>query len=91
VGLLEIGEDLAPEKIQGVWMGFLKVSAEGSRFLRDLLARIAADDEALRSMNMVGLIREVIRAGKDVRVVYTTGHWVSIDSVEDVLAAGSFL
>jgi len=25
-----------------------------------------------------------------VRVVYTTGHWLDVDSLEDVLAAGSF-
>jgi hypothetical protein len=25
-----------------------------------------------------------------VRVVYTTGHWLDVDSLDDVLAAGSF-
>jgi hypothetical protein len=25
-----------------------------------------------------------------VRVLYTTGHWLDVDSLEDVIAAGSF-
>jgi phosphoenolpyruvate phosphomutase len=71
-------------------MGFLKVSPAGALYLRGLLERLAADGEALRTMDMPALLRELVRAGREVRVVYTAGHWLDIDSVEDVLAAGSF-
>lgn len=35
-------------------------------------------------------VDELVRRGHSVRVVYTTGHWLDVDSLEDVLAAGSF-
>ena len=31
-----------------------------------------------------------LRKEKSVRVVYTTGHWLDVDSMDDVVAAGSF-
>jgi phosphoenolpyruvate phosphomutase len=90
VRLVDISGTLPPEQIHGEWTGFLKVSAEGARFLRSLLDAIAGDDQALRSIDMVGLLREVLRAGKEIRVIYTAGHWLSLDRVEDVVAAGGF-
>jgi phosphoenolpyruvate phosphomutase len=36
------------------------------------------------------LLTELVRNGERVRVIYTTGHWLDIDSLEDVVAAGSF-
>jgi phosphoenolpyruvate phosphomutase len=88
--LLDVSADLAAEEIHGEWIGFLKVSAEGARFLRILLARLAVDKGGLRSMDLGGLLREIIKAGKEVRVVYTAGHWMRLGRAEDVQAAGSF-
>jgi phosphoenolpyruvate phosphomutase len=90
VHLKEVAADLAPARIDGEWMGLLKVSQTGAAFLRALLAQLATDGDRLRRMSLADLLREIIRAGKEVRVVYTAGHWLDIDSVEDVLAAGSF-
>ena len=39
---------------------------------------------------MAGLMKEILRAGKEIRVMYTTGNWFDIDSVDDVLTAGTF-
>lgn len=86
--MLEVATDLEPQHTHGEWTGFLKVSAAGARFLRDLLQQLP--DETLRRMSMAELLREIIARGKEIRVVYTAGHWLDIDSVEDVLAAGSF-
>ena len=36
------------------------------------------------------LLNSIAGKGGDIRVVYTTGHWLDVDSVEDVVAAGSF-
>jgi phosphoenolpyruvate phosphomutase len=33
---------------------------------------------------------ELVRRGHQVRVIYTTGHWLDVDSLDDVLAAGTF-
>lgn len=36
---------------------------------------------------LTALARQELRS---VRVVYTTGHWLDVDGLDDVLAAGSF-
>ena len=36
------------------------------------------------------LARELARLGHEVDVVYTSGHWLDVDTVADVVRAGSF-
>jgi phosphoenolpyruvate phosphomutase len=36
------------------------------------------------------LLTELVARGEKLRVVYTTGHWLDVDSVADVIAAGRF-
>jgi NDP-sugar pyrophosphorylase family protein len=39
---------------------------------------------------MPDLINTLIENGNIVRVIYTTGHWLDIDAVQDLVAAGNF-
>ena len=39
---------------------------------------------------MHDLLTELVKRGEEIRVIYTTGCWLDVDSLEDVLAAGSF-
>jgi NDP-sugar pyrophosphorylase family protein len=41
-------------------------------------------------LQMVDVLGQIIKAGKEIRVVYTAGNWLDIDRVEDVLAGSSF-
>jgi phosphoenolpyruvate phosphomutase len=88
--LLRASADLPRSEIHGEWMGFLKVSTRGAQFLREHLERIAQEHpERLKQMSLLEMLDE-LAAVHDVRVVYSTGHWLDIDSVEDVLAGGAF-
>ena len=49
-----------------------------------------AADPANRQSKLHHLLAAIAAKGGDVRVIYTTGHWLDVDSVEDVLAAGKF-
>ena len=82
-------EDLPEDRIHGEWMGFLKVSAAALPRFRSLVAGLAAKPEN-RKAKLHQLLTELVRNGERVRVIYTTGHWLDIDSLEDVVAAGSF-
>ena len=57
--------------------------------LRELVAEMAALPEN-RQAKLHSVLDELVRRGHRVRVVYTTGHWLDVDSLEDILAAGSF-
>jgi phosphoenolpyruvate phosphomutase len=89
VWLEAAGEDLAEADIHGEWMGFLRVAAPALPRLRAVVAALAADP-ANRRAKLHHLLAELVRRGEKVRVVYTTGHWLDVDSLDDVVAAGSF-
>jgi phosphoenolpyruvate phosphomutase len=79
------------DTVTGEWMGFLRTSASGSAQLSSLLRELATSDpERFRSMSMPDLLEELVARGHDVRVLYSIGNWLDIDSVEDVVAGANF-
>jgi phosphoenolpyruvate phosphomutase len=90
ITLLDIFSDNNAELIHGEWTGFLKLSGAGASFLRELLEGMSVDVEVLKSMNMAGLLRKILDAGKEIRVIYTRGSWLDIDTIEDVIAGSAF-
>lgn len=82
-------EDLAEDRIHGEWMGFLRVSATALPRFRAAVADMAADP-ANRLAKLHHLLSRLVAQNEKVRVLYTTGHWLDVDSLEDVVAAGSF-
>ncbi len=83
------GEDLPEHLIHGEWTGILRVRARALPALRAAVAELAAEP-ANRRAKLHHLLAALAKAGSDVRAVYTTGHWLDVDSIEDVIAAGSF-
>jgi phosphoenolpyruvate phosphomutase len=89
VKLAAAGENIAEDEIHGEWMGILRVSASGFPKFAELISELAAQPEN-RLAKLHLLLDELVRREQQVRVVYTTGHWLDVDSLDDVLAAGSF-
>lgn len=89
IWLQTIADELPEEQTHGEWMGFLKVSREALPVLRDTLQELLAD-AANRQAKMPLLINRLIANGERVRVLYTSGHWLDIDSVADVVEASRF-
>ncbi|MBX3703225.1 MAG: phosphoenolpyruvate mutase [Steroidobacteraceae bacterium] len=89
VYLDSVGEELPEERIHGEWMGFLRVSAAALPRLREVVRGLAADP-ANRQAKMQAVLAELMRRGGKIRVIYTTGHWLDVDSLDDVLAASEF-
>jgi len=82
-------EDLPASERHGEWMGFLRVRAPALPAVRALVAELVADP-AKRQAKLHDLLSELVHRGHRVRIVYTTGHWLDVDSLDDVVAAGSF-
>ncbi len=89
IWLERAGETLAESEIHGEWMGVARVAGEALPALSEVVADMAADP-ANRDAKIHDLFNELLRRGHRVRVVYTTGHWLDVDTLDDVLAAGSF-
>ena len=89
VFLERAAEDLAEDCIHGEWMGFLRVSAPALPRFRaavTAMARVPGNRQA----KLYHLLTHLVEQGEKVRALYTTGHWLDVDSLEDVVAAGSF-
>lgn len=83
------GENLDEDAIHGEWTGIMRVRASAVPALRSAVAALAADP-AGRTAKLHQLLAAMADEGHNVRVVYTTGHWLDVDSLDDVVAAGSF-
>jgi len=83
------GEDLSEKTINGEWMGIMRVASDAMPAFREQVNRLAAEP-ANRAARLHQLLNTIASKGGDIRVIYTTGHWLDVDSVEDVVAAGSF-
>jgi phosphoenolpyruvate phosphomutase len=89
VFLERAAEDLAEDRIHGEWMGFLRVSVPAlPRFRAEVTAM--AQVPGNRQAKLYHLLTHLVDQGEKVRALYTTGHWLDVDSLEDVVAAGSF-
>lgn len=84
------GEELPEAAISGEWMGLMRVASRALPRLREQVARLHADPANARA-KLHQLLAALVAAGESVRVVYATGNWLDIDSLDDLVAAGAFL
>ncbi|MEO8327777.1 MAG: NTP transferase domain-containing protein, partial [Nitrospirota bacterium] len=89
IHLKQLGRTVSSDMIHGVWMGFFKVSAQGVTQLHEILTELLADP-IHRKAGMATLFQELLRRNYSIRVLYTVGHWLDINSLDDVVQAGSF-
>ncbi len=89
VYLHRASEDLPENQIHGEWMGFLKVQPAAISSVVDAVGSLVTDSKNQQA-KMHHLLTELVNRGHEVRVIYTTGCWLDVDSLDDVLAAGSF-
>jgi phosphoenolpyruvate phosphomutase len=74
--------------VGGEWTGILKLSAAGASVVRDILGRLPADE--LATATVPDLLRLLLEQGREVRVVYTRGGWLDVDTLDDVLQGATF-
>jgi phosphoenolpyruvate phosphomutase len=89
IHLKQLGTTISQDLIHGVWMGFFKVSARGATQVYEILPELLGNP-AHRKAGMATLFQELLRMNYPIRVIYTVGHWLDINNLEDVVQAGSF-
>jgi phosphoenolpyruvate phosphomutase len=87
--LRKAAENLDEDQIDGEWMGFLKISASAKPELRLAIASMLENPDNRRA-KLFNLLMELLNRGNEVQVMYTTGHWLDIDTIDDLVEAGSF-
>jgi phosphoenolpyruvate phosphomutase len=74
--------------ITGEWTGIFKVSADGAKVVREILRALPEQD--LATATMPDLLHRLVKEGREVRVVYTRGGWLDVDTLDDVLEGSAF-
>ncbi|MBL8074953.1 MAG: phosphoenolpyruvate mutase [Nitrospira sp.] len=87
--LRQLGNTVGREQTHGVWMGFLKVSPAGAAHLQTILSTMMTDP-VNRKAGIPHLLQELLKRQLPIRVLYTVGHWLDINSLDDVVQAGNF-
>jgi phosphoenolpyruvate phosphomutase len=89
VYLKQLGSRIPPDAIHGVWMGFLKLSSTAVSDINNVILDMLTDPNN-RKAGIPQLLQELLRRGYPIRVLYTVGHWLDINSLDDVVQAGNF-
>lgn len=87
--LKRLGTDIPQESIHGVWMGFVKVSSKTVPKVQEVLSEMVAKREYRKAV-MAEWLQELLNRNYSIRVLYTVGHWLDINSLDDVVEAGNF-
>ncbi|HKX62009.1 MAG TPA: phosphoenolpyruvate mutase [Verrucomicrobiae bacterium] len=89
VTLQAMSADLAPDRINGEWIGLVKCTPRGTKLLRHALVELQQRPEFNR-MRFDDLFRHLLQSGVEVRVLFITGHWLDVDNHDDLAAAQTF-
>ncbi|THJ21920.1 MAG: phosphoenolpyruvate mutase [Nitrospira sp. CG24D] len=89
VYLKHLGNEIPEANTHGVWMGFLKVSPTAATLITTIITDLLAQP-GNRKATIPQLIQELLTRQQPIRVLYTVGHWLDINSLEDVVQAGEF-
>lgn len=73
----------------GVWIGLMRVRGEGRNWLESTLEALQQRDDFTRQ-TLPDLLNHLLSCGHPVRVHYIHGHWLNVNTLEDVKRAGDF-
>jgi phosphoenolpyruvate phosphomutase len=80
-----IGTEVPRSGAHGEWIGLLQASELGAAWIREETERFFSDDpERAKQADLAELIQRIIERGLPVEVLYVTGQWFDVDSIEDL-------
>ncbi|MBI4696297.1 MAG: phosphoenolpyruvate mutase [Gammaproteobacteria bacterium] len=77
------------KQADGRWIGMMRVRGAGRRWLEEAMAALGAQADFDR-LGMPDLLNFLVASGRTVRVWYIHGHWLDVNSVQDLECAGNF-
>ncbi len=74
--------------ITGEWTGLLKLSANGAKTVAAMIDKTPASE--LAKLSIPDLLRRLVKDGHEVKVVYSRGGWLDVDTVNDLVRGSAF-
>ena len=73
----------------GHWIGMMRVRQEGRKWIETAIEELQSSSN-FKELTIPDLLNYIIAKGKTVNVHYVNGHWLDINSINDIGAAGDF-
>ena len=81
---------LPSDQVNGEWIGLARVNESAAALVRTELEAMDADG-TLESADLIDLFNRLVEGGREIRVIYVTGHWLDVDNPIDLANAQRFL
>ena len=82
---LEINDAIS----SGHWIGMMRVRQEGRKWIETAIEELQCSQN-FKELTIPDLLNHIIAKGKTVNVHYINGHWLDVNSINDIGAAGDF-
>ena len=91
IDLVQISNEarLGSKAPSGRWIGMLRARGQGSQWFSEALDRLRGSGD-FKHLNLPDLLNHLIAQGKPVKVLYIHGHWLDVNSLDDLDRAGDF-
>jgi phosphoenolpyruvate phosphomutase len=91
IDLLQISESMVADigKHAGRWIGMLRVQGKGLEWLNNALNDLQKQDD-FSKLTIPDLLNYLVKNGLPVKVHYIHGHWLDVNTIEDIDRAGDF-
>ena len=76
-------------KPSGRWIGMLRVQGPGAIWLNEALDELQQQDN-FTTLTIPDLLNYLVNKGIAIKVHYIHGHWLDVNSIEDIDRAGDF-
>ena len=73
----------------GRWIGMLRLRAQGRQWLSEALNKLKKRQDFNR-LGMPELCNYLVEQGKPIKVLYINGHWLDVNSLDDLDRASNF-
>ncbi len=86
---LSSSADASEKKPSGYWIGMMRVRKQGREWIETALAELKAEAD-FNELKLPDLLNRLIEQGKPVNVHYIDGHWLDVNSLDDIDRASDF-
>lgn len=85
VNLLQVAKtkQMQSSKAHGRWIGMLRCHGQGRLWLEEALLQLQGQPD-FNKMGLADLCNYLITKGKPIKVIYIHGHWLDINSLDDL-------
>ena len=73
----------------GHWIGMMRVRKEGRKWIEAAIEELESYSN-FKELTIPDLLNHIIGKGKIINVHYINGHWLDVNSINDIGAAGDF-